>query len=680
MITFLFFLGLILGIVLVTLSYKKIEPVKCISLGLAGYFALYILSSGLFVWVDFFSIKKAAALTVLVELIIILWMIVVKKKRFGKITFPLIKYLYILPVFVASFFLAQNKSGMYSTSQDEGIYQAKALAYIGYNNDNIWKFDEYYNVINSYEQQMYRDALGDMDGYYLLEDNEDSVTWGVLHGVNTFPAVLALWGWCFGISSIPYVLTLFYILSAMLVFYVCDNLKFKHYLSMLLSALFAICPIVIWCAQNTITEMLFTMLMVAFFTYITEDDKEHMIVWSVLPLVGACYYHVLMTVLIPMFLIAYLISYVCGKDKGAVKAVVILLLSYASGLNMMFVTARRYTVKNFEQLFQKTGNLLNEKNLVPFVWVVSVLLIIMSLVLDYFGIFSKVRAFIKGKRDNKKAVKIFSIAVWIVIALIVIFFGYKTLKVRYQDMMIGKMSIMGYVIMSGYIMVPMAFAAIVLGAKKLLGDRRRLIIYFSLIYVLLMYGGVLMVLIYYYYYYARYLAPFMLLVLVAAGYLFNRFKPYVTVPLVIFAGAIVISQSAFIYSNRDVTYINYEEMEKVASYIGEGDAVLIREEGFHLHRIFMLPLKGLTRCDIYFVNPDAFAAQLFEISGLYENIYVLTYAGSFGNGISILEEEYEATLNISIYDSFIEKGTFLPYANELMDDYTQSVILYRVNL
>lgn len=684
MITFLFFMGLLLAVLIMLLAYEKVDIVKCLLLGISVYFALYIAASGLLVWVDFFSLKKAAALTVLIQILIIAAQIFIASKRIGQLTAPLIRYLYILPILVASFFITANKSGMYCTSQDEGLYQAKALSYIGYNNDNKWDFDEYYNVINNYEKQLYLESLDDMDGYYLDDSTQDDVTDGVLHGVNTFPAVLALWGWCFGVTSIPAILTLFYVVAVSLLFYICENLGFKHFVSVLMATMMAFCPIVIWCAQNTLTEILLTMLVTSFFVFITENEKRKMSIYSALPLVGACFLHVLITVLMPMFVCIYLISHIFnkGKDKGAIGALVAVLVSYAMGLTMMYSTAHRYIYANFAQLFQKTGNLLNDDNLVAVVWIMCIVLSAVLVIVDRLKGFKALRRALSLKKQNGRFVTIFAIVISLIVVLVTSFFIFKGLKVVSQDMMVVKMGIMGYLIMSGYIMLPLAFIGIIVNAKKLLSNRRMLFIYFSLLYVVLMYGGVLMVLIYYYFYYARYLAPFMILVFMAAGFILNKLKIYVVVPVVAFVTYLVISQSTFIYENKDVTYISYEQMSNVASHIGEGDAVLIREEGYHLHRIFMLPLKGLTRCDIYFVNPDAFASQIFDITstGMYENIYVLTYKDSFGKGMACLDKEYEATLNISNYDTFVEDDSPLPYANRLIDDYEQTVILYKVVL
>ena len=123
-------------------------------------------------WMDFFSLKKASFATMVgcLALMVLLWLR--NRKEFPKICIAWKKYLPLLLLLVAFAFVSGEKSGLYPSGQDEGLYQMRAALYIGgYNNSNVVQFPEYEFILNDWEKQVYRERLEEMEGYYLLRED-----------------------------------------------------------------------------------------------------------------------------------------------------------------------------------------------------------------------------------------------------------------------------------------------------------------------------------------------------------------------------------------------------------------------------------------------------------------------------------------------------------------------------
>ncbi len=192
---------------------------------------------------------------------------------------------------------------------------------------------------------------------------------------------------------------------------------------------------------------------------------------------------------------------------------------------------------------------------------------------------------------------------------------------------------------------------------------------------MVIYCGDVWVLIYYYYYYARYLSPFVVLILIMGGYFLNRIPWQIAVPVCLCMITLVKSQSSLLYNEQDLTYISYEQLEEIAALIGDQrvdleddpmiqkDVILIYDQGYHSPRIFALALKGLTGADVLYLNYDRLSVQLMECRARYEDIYVVQYnLGRFKPEDEKWTFLYVGVMKTSLYDNFVESG--LPYAKE----------------
>lgn len=685
-------LGMIAAFLMTALIYRRAEIGRLIIVSQGLYYCIYIVVSGLMIWINHFNLLRGAFCTLLAELAAAGMLCLFQSNAFQKnktarklyreeklcFTLSWKKYLPLAIILTVSAFLVHEKAGFYGTGQDQGLYQIRAMMYMGGYNDNIIDFPEYGYVENNWEKNEYLRILEDMEGYYLLKkdglENANEVN-GVLHGIATFPALLGMWGKMFGLSNMPGILTALYLISLANVWLIGDNLGFKSWLNWILTSFMAVCPIVVWGACQTLTEIGFTMMICVFLELITENIKKKVYFWSVVPLLAACYYHVVFTVLIPMFVILYLTNYLQSKKRGFLAALMLLMAGYATGYSMMQDTAWHYTMKNFQQLFGKSGNLLNEGNIEAVIWIASAVVFSAAMILLQKEVRRKLFSWWTRVRENALAGKIVGWGIRAALPLLICFFIYKGIETYRINMWPMKLSIIGYLIMTGYVMLPAMVLGIWLKAKGILRDRRATTFVLSGFYVLFFYCGILWVSIYYYYYYARYFSTFVVLVLVMGGYFLNRIPWQAAVPVCLCMITLVKSQSSLLYQKQDLTYMSYEQLEEMASLIGsqesdpeedslaQKDVILIYDQGYHSPRIFALALKGLTGADILYLNYDRMSEQLMECRARYDDIYVVQYhLGRFTPEDTDWTFLYWGVMKTSIYDNFVESG--LPYAKE----------------
>ncbi|MDE6713507.1 MAG: hypothetical protein K2K20_07195 [Lachnospiraceae bacterium] len=689
------------------LIYRRAEIGRLLIVSQGLYYCLYIVVSGLMIWINHFNLLRGTLGTLLLETAVIGMLCFfqsaicrkskmvrrLKLYREESLCFSLSwkKYLPLAIILAVSAFLVHEKAGFYGTGQDQGLYQIRAMMYMGGYNDNIIDFPEYYYVENNWEKSEYLRILEDMDGYYLLKkdglENANEVN-GVLHGIATFPALLGLWGKMFGLSNMPGIMTVLYLLTLANVWLIGDNLGFKPWVKWILASFMAVCPIIVWSTQQTLTEMGFTLMVCAFLELITENTKKKVYFWSVFPLLAACYYHVIFTVLIPLFVILYLTNYLQSKRRGFLAALMLLMVGYATGYSMMQSTALHYTMKNFQQLFSKSKYLLNEDNIEAVIWIASASVFAVAVVLAQKEVRRKLFSWWNRIRENALVKRATGWGIRAVTLLLVCFFVYKGIKAYRMDMWPMKLSVMGYLIMTGYVMLPAMVLGIWLKAKNGLRDRNVLTLVLSSFYVMFFYCGILWVLIYYYYYYARYLSAFVVLILITAGYFLNRIQWQIAVPVCLCMITLVKSQSNLLYNAQDLTYMSYEQLEEIAALIGDQrvgsqedpmtqkDVILIYDQGYHSPRIFALALKGLTGADVLYLNYDRLSVQLMECRARYEDIYVVQYhLGRFKPEDENWIFLYWGVMKTSLYDNFVESG--LPYAKEAVTINTPiSLLIY----
>lgn len=648
-------IGVLVYFMLTALIYKKIESGRLVIVGGILYFSGYIIMSGLLFWIDKFSIMTALVLTLLVGIVGSALLFMKNKKKFPVIIPALKKYIPVLVLMVVFACLASNRAGLYPIGQDQGLYQEKAMFLMNGYNDNTMDFKEYDYLTSPTEKQEYMDRLGEMDGVYLLYGepvNDTNDTRFQIHGVSTFAAILALWGKMFGLTGMTTILTVTYLLGIGGVWLICDNLRLKRSMSFTAAAMIGINPMVLWGAQNILTEIIITMLIVGMFVILTDNLKKQVYNYSVIPAIAYCYLHVTSTLMVPLFVLIYLYLYFWMRKKSVLTAIILVLAGYVSGLKMMYTSAPIYTSMNLDALFSKIKYALDDNNFFGFVFIVSILFIALLFVLEYMGVSKKFRKSLKKLSDTAKGRRIAKIVFTVMVIAIIIatvLIGIKSVKSGNSPL---KLTMLCFMFTTGYICLPLAFLGTILNSAKYGKEHSRCVIAVSLLYVLVVYALVVRFDIYYYYYMARYFIPYMMLVVIMAMTIFDCFKPVVVIPICTVVMTIVVMQNPLLLKERDLTYGDFEIVNSIASCVGENDAVILCDNGNMVHKMFMMPVKAMTGADIYF-TPDAENSNAKALAMKYENVFILDYDyGSISEDTGKWMNVYRGTLHTSVYDVF----------------------------
>lgn len=668
MTAFWFFAGEMAAIVMMAALYRRTDIIKLLTGGLGLYFAKYILISGVLIWAGGFSIDRAALWTFIVCAVTAAALLFTWTKGMPHIRFIFKPYIPLFVIMIVCGLLSANKAGLYSMGQDSGVYQARAMFYMAGYNDSHIKLDEIQDVNSEWGRTLYLNSIKDLDGFYLdtdidsFSDPEDiKEIDGVLHGVATYPALLALFSMVFGFKGMLGVNSVAYLLLIANVWFVCTNMKFNPVYKTVATALAALSPIVLWGAQNTLPDLIIALLFCAFMSFLSEGTKKRVTFVSAIPLAAMCFFHVQISIFMPMFVIIYLMNYLRTKHKGYLSALIMLLIAYPCGMMMMLKTATRYVDSNLGNLYAKTGNILNADNLLGIVITVSAVCAVIAVLLLMIGKKASVIRISRKLKKSAAAGRTAKTVLCIVTAAFVLLFAREIFNLQRNGLQFVRITFAAVLQMSAYVMLPLAFVAIIYKGKSWFKDRFFATLSFTFMYLLFMYCVVVMPQIYYFYYSARYLSFLVILPILIAGYMLDKIRVSYTLPLVA-AGAIpMLLLNTLLVTDKDLTYSQFELLDGLESCITDKDAVLINSQGYKEYQVYWMPLKALTGADIYFVEDGKLDTQARRLGKTHENVFVLSYdAATITGETEDFREVYKGTAHGSVYEDFYRYATPYP--------------------
>ncbi len=632
MFVFLLFLGVIIGIIEVALIYNTIESGRLVIYGTTVYFCEYSIISGLLIQLNRFSLMKACLGTVIASAVICMVCIAVSlirtKIRKSKFCRPVIKgepakWIPLFIIMLAFGVLGSfNKSGFYALSQDQGFYQARAMFYLGDNYDNNIEFSEIENIAGEDAAEYYRTKVEEAQGGVFVEG--DTLTYQ-LRGLGTFPAQLALFGKAFGASNMSILLTVFYILTIGVTFIVCDNMGAKRSICYLFAILEGLCPMIVWSAKNTLCEAFLMLLIGTFLSMLFEDNKDKGAgadIITVLPVAAFCFYHLSVTMFIPIVVTAFLTAAVYKQKKIYIADSVILVFVYVLGQKMMSDTSFRYWYVNLDRIFSLTKRVINENNFLTVIMWISVVYAILA------GILALFLKKIQPKKEGRIG-KIILILLSALFAAVSLLLFYKSRGKLLQGQELDCLTMFGVLILTEFIVVPAAFIGHIILAGEYVKNYKYMITWLMFYYIIIvMFTGVYSSMKYYFYY-GRYLTPFLLVMYLGALPLFDRIKVWITIPVMAVLAGVVVYEGRIVYTEKDVTLCDYDVVFDMCESIEDEEttAVIIIDNNLILNRLLM-PIKGLTEADVYFGDSADLCLEqneIGEIITMYDNIYMLVY-------------------------------------------------------
>lgn len=152
---------------IVAVYYQKSHFMHLAVWTVIGFFSLYIVVSGIFFFLDQFHILAVLGSCLVIELAaaMALW----KCGRRWKtvlISWGLGDYPFVLCMVLLAVILSAGKYEFFGMGQDQGVYQTKAIEIMYDTAKNQVDFEEYQNLTDKADKQLYQEILPRFTGFY----------------------------------------------------------------------------------------------------------------------------------------------------------------------------------------------------------------------------------------------------------------------------------------------------------------------------------------------------------------------------------------------------------------------------------------------------------------------------------------------------------------------------------
>lgn len=634
------------------LSLKKMDYVKCLVFGLLGFFGEYVLIGGTLFTLNQFSIKRVLFLMLLMNLAALI--LIRRKHRFAvefdglkKYTIPLLVCLALLPI-------GGCLNGYYGMGVDQGVYQVKALFLMNDKNNNQLYYDEYEKLETDEERAEYvEDVFSNLgfdryasDLFGNSEEKKISPTSGYFHGVQTYPAMLALSGLLFGVEHMMVIQIIFLFLLIFLAAFLCDTLNLNKWNKLLVEVIIGFSPIILWVTKSSLTEMFIAVLLMAFLYFLATDGKRE--IWlSAAMIVVFSFYHITIYTIMPMLVFIYVYLYLATGEKRYLYADIICLAGYLVGFFTMILVNASYTTNNYCQVLTFIP-----RNALPLV-VAGVSL---------FGMLLHLPLLLWVKKPMKEVFSRISASIIFKILVTVMIFGLFALMYLRKKGDIQHTNIAGYIMTTGMVVIPLIvvlFLYQLFRKKDLWKQNMTFVILFMFFYDVLIYSAILKPEVQFYYYYARYLVPYISVIAFSLALLLREIRVPWIWGITALVGISHVKLDPVMFREQDDTRLQWNTLTEVLDIVDEEYSAVILDENMKF--TFMLPIKATTENDV-FVCRDNLEELTEKLEGKYSHIYYLTQREVLDEGTAdlslLFQKKDQGSKN---ENSQIGRITKLPY-------------------
>lgn len=592
--------------------FKKKNIIESTVIGIVMFFCTYIIGSmGLFI-IDKFSLFRAAGVTLILDTALLAVVTYIRRtapfsiKKLFQCDMSLKDMLIPIIVCLLSLPLVSTKNEIFGMGQDEGVYQIQAISFMYGDNARQKDFEEFHKLETDEERDSFRyyvtNALRGYDipsanayEYYpdSSYDEEVSRVSGIIHGIPTYSAILAMWGILFGMENMFGVETVFYALMIFMVFFVCRNLNLKKSSSLCACAAAAAAPVIIWTAKSSLTEMFLTLIPLLFAYFLTDEENPGTKWLSITAVAVFGCYHVSIYTMIPMFFIIYGGMYFFTREKQYAILMPVTISGYYLSYLCMRLVQPVYTMNNYNPLF---SDKIGVHNLTQLITAVCIFLLLASAV--FIFLVSKTNKKFDKSTINKKAAdtRWFKVLMILLLVMPVIYIAIKTMSEYRTFDTANHITLWGFITNAGVIIVPLAMIMSVVFINHCIEKNSRLIIFLMFFYCILIYSAFLRFEIQYYYYYSRYLGPFIPVAVLFAVMVLDRFGKKILYPATIAGLAFVAPFDSYLMNHKDDTRMEWNVLDDIADITTEGDCILIDRK--YMDPLW-LPLRSITDAEIY---------------------------------------------------------------------------------
>lgn len=650
-------ISLILLYVILEIIYNEIELIKMVALIFAFFFSGYSVISGIFFLLDKFSFYNVLIVQIIVELFVI----GVNRKRISKMKIVFEKKDTVLLIVLGILFcLTSEKFELYGTGQDQGLYQVEAIELYMGNYEVQHDFEEYGILENEEDRQAYKEMVHKViTGYYPLKGrdwptvNEEEIlsdVSGMYHGVQTFPAMLALMGKLIGLENMVQVQTVFYLCTISLFYYFTQKLNSSRILKILMTVLVGISPLILWLSKAFYTEMFLTMLISLYLCLLVEKEHKALIA---IPWIAFLFVHVSGVIYLPVFILINLLSYLKDRNKEWIYANVLSAVGLYIGYLSMSVIAPQYFFDNCARLYY--GNLITKYNFMNWILLIAILIIVISCLLLILS------GNIKEKINSLAKKIIFSNVVPILIFLAIIFWIYYGIKMGYLSEqgsgltwyygngleVFTHLTIYAFSMATGYFLIPFIIYKMIRNWKGLMENEFGWELGLLFIYLVIIQSILFRKEIQYYYYYSRYLALYIPIICAIGILCLSSWKKKWIVGFAVLSFIPIVIFDKSVIENKDDTIWEWEVLFDLENAIEDNSAIIMEKE---LQKSMGTQVRALTNCSIFPVFDDV-NEQIELLQKNYDYVYYLS--GDENAGISNEDEINEDRLQIVYKDSYI---------------------------
>ena len=611
--------------------YKEFVVVKMGAISVALFGSVFSVISGFFFWIDHFSFYNVLIAQLIVELAILLLLFLKK----GKINI-LFSYLskrdtVVLFIILFAVLLTWTKFELFGANQDQGLYQTEALELYMGNYEVQHDFEEYSILETDKEREEYYHMLDEVwIGYYPLSDNDYieydgtmSEVSGMYHGVQTFPAMLALMGLLFGMTNMVHLQTIFYICCIIFIYYTLWEMNIITKSRVFYTAMFALSPLCLWISKGTYTEMFLCMMVCFYLLLLFEENEEKWLMC--MPLLGFSFVHISYLAMWPGFWIANAVLYLYNRNKQYLYVNIVSSIGLFLGYYMMYKIAPIYFYLNVSRLYIE--NVITHNNIMIYFLIVALLsIVVASLMLNKK--MEWLKSVLLQVQKSKWIIPFFlilALAFWL-------FWGFKMGYVLESDredrvyygnglMAYTHLSIYASIMATGFVVLPCILGSLFVRAKKIVEDTKKYVLVLIFIYFIVFLSIFYVKEIHFYYYYSRYVLCTVPIVCLCAPLCINNWKKKVMIPIVVVTLISMLFFDSAIIKDKDDTIYEWEVLEDLKQTVEENSAIII--SGQELQVVMGPNVRTVLDVAVYPMFEDT-RQQVRLLQEKYENVYLLS--------------------------------------------------------
>ena len=656
--------GVIFSLLGAVIWFRHKNLIEGVVMGVVMWFFIHILvSMGLFL-IDKYTVFRTAFGAASASFVIMLLALFLRRSKpfrwrhIFKHEFSIKEMLIPIIICLLALPLVSVKNEFFGMGQDQGVYQTQAILFMNGDTKRQKDIPEFHDMTDPAEISAFRyNVENKLRGYDIpapdypetVYDRSVSPVSGIIHGIPTYSALLAMWGSLFGMEHMQGFETILFVCLIFIMYFISSSLKLKKTTSACVCAATALAPVIVWVAKSSLTEMTLALIPAVFLYFMTDEDTKHR--WmSVIPVAVFACYHVSIYTMIPVFVLIYGGMYVFTRERQYAVLMPVTVAGYLASFFMMKQLQPFYTMNNYAPVFVGGVNVHNITKVV----IIASAAAFAGVILFAVIVKKKTAKDFSQKKFMKKAnaSKIFALLMRLMVILPCVYIIAKAFFTYSDWAGAGHVALWGFAANAGLVLMPLGIIASVVFVKYFSETLPKLVLFIMFFYCVLVYSAFLRFDIQYYYYYSRYLAPFIPIAVLFGAAALDRFGGKLLIPVTAVSYLYMGQFDAYLIAHKDDSRMEWSILSDIADFVEESDCVVVSPD--YASRLWM-PVKAMTGAKV--IPEDRNDPQQFEkLSARYGRVVVLT-ADDLG------EEDYTVLYSNKIHhieDDGVNTGWFVP--------------------